>query len=103
MMIIIYFVLLMFSLEIRVPLLDQHFTSYYLSLPASMRCPQQGIEKYLFRKAFDDTGLLPPEILWRQKEGFSDGISSVEKPWYETLQDFTNQEVNDQDSLYSVS
>ena len=83
------------SLEVRVPLLDHHLTSYYLSLPASMRCPQQGVEKYLLRKAFDGTGLLPPEILWRPKEGFSDGVSSVEKPWFKSLQEFASQEVND--------
>ncbi|XP_033639717.1 asparagine synthetase [glutamine-hydrolyzing]-like [Asterias rubens] len=83
------------GLEVRVPLLDHHLTSYYLSLPASMRCPQQGIEKYLLRKAFDGTGLLPPEILWRPKVAFSDGLSSAEKPWYESLQEFACQEVSD--------
>ena len=62
------------SLELRVPLLDHHLTSYYLSLPADMRCPQQGIEKYLLRKAFDGQGLLPSEILWRPKEAFSERL-----------------------------
>ena len=85
--------ILLSSLELRVPLLDHHFTSYYLSLPASMRRPQQGIEKYLLRKAFDGTGLLPSEILWRPKEAFSDGVSSVKKSWYESLQEFVSQEV----------
>ena len=80
-------------LELRVPFLDHHFTSYYLSLPADMRCPQQGIEKYLLRKAFDGTGLLPPEILWRQKEGFSDGVSSVKTSLHERLTGFISKEV----------
>ena len=91
------------SLEVRVPLLDHHLTSYYLSLPASMRCPQQGIEKYLLRKAFDGTGLLPPEILWRPKVAFSDGLSSAEKPWYESLQEFACQEVNTKVPFYFIS
>ena len=34
------------------------------------------------RYAFDKTGLLPNEILWRQKEAFSDGVSSTARPWY---------------------
>ncbi|XP_038044894.1 asparagine synthetase [glutamine-hydrolyzing]-like [Patiria miniata] len=83
------------GLELRVPLLDHHFTSYFLSLPADMRCPQQGIEKYLLRKAFDGLGLLPAEILWRPKEAFSDGVSSVKKSWFESLQEFISQEVDD--------
>ena len=34
------------------------------------------IEKYCLRKAFDDEKFpyLPQEILWRQKEQFSDGV-----------------------------
>ncbi|XP_030846671.1 asparagine synthetase [glutamine-hydrolyzing] [Strongylocentrotus purpuratus] len=85
------------GLELRCPFLDHHFTSYFLSLPKEMRCPNKGIEKYLFRKAFDGTGLLPSEILWRPKEAFSDGVSSVEKSWYEVLQEHIETKVtNDQ-------
>lgn len=34
------------------------------------------IEKYIMRKAFDDAEqpYLPSEVLWRQKEQFSDGV-----------------------------
>ena len=34
------------------------------------------LEKYLLRKAFDtpDDPYLPAEVLWRQKEQFSDGV-----------------------------
>ncbi len=81
------------GLELRVPFLDKHFTSYYLSLPPEKRQPQQGVEKYLLRNAFSETGLLPSEILWRPKEAFSDGVSSKEKSWYSLVQDFVETEV----------
>ncbi|XP_072027527.1 asparagine synthetase [glutamine-hydrolyzing]-like [Amphiura filiformis] len=83
------------GLELRVPFLDHYFTSYYLSIPAEMRSPKEGSEKYLIRKAFDKTGLIPSEILWRPKEAFSDGVSSVKKSWYESLQEFIEQQVTD--------
>lgn len=75
------------SLEIRVPFLDHRLSSYFLSLPPEVRQPRDGIEKYLLRTAFDKTGLLPNDILWRPKEAFSDGISSIKRSWYEILQD----------------
>ena len=78
------------GLELRVPFLDKAFTSYFLSLPAKMRQPQNGIEKYLLRSAFDGhlTEYLPDEVLWRAKEAFSDGVSSLEKPWYIMLKEY---------------
>lgn len=83
------------GLEIRVPFLDHRFTSYYLSLPPELRQPKDGIEKYLLRSAFDGTGLLPDSILWRPKEAFSDGVSSMEKSWYQVIQDFCDVEIRD--------
>ncbi|XP_072179083.1 asparagine synthetase [glutamine-hydrolyzing]-like [Diadema setosum] len=83
------------GLELRVPFLDHHFTSYFLSLPKELRHPNKGIEKYLIRKSFEDTGLLPNEILWRPKEAFSDGVSSMKKSWYEVLQEHIDTQVND--------
>ena len=76
------------GLEVRPPFLDHQFTSYFLSLPAELRQPKDGVEKYLLRKAFDGTGLLPKEILWRRKEAFSDGVSSTEKSWFQLLQEY---------------
>ncbi|NXC72683.1 ASNS synthetase, partial [Anhinga anhinga] len=83
------------GLELRVPFLDHRFTSYYLSLPAEMRTPKNGIEKYLLRQSFEDSNLLPKEILWRPKEAFSDGIASVKKSWFSILQDSIDQQVDD--------
>uniref|UniRef100_UPI0025418C94 asparagine synthetase [glutamine-hydrolyzing] n=1 Tax=Euleptes europaea TaxID=460621 RepID=UPI0025418C94 len=83
------------GLELRVPFLDHRFTSYYLSLPAELRIPKNGIEKHLLREAFQDTNLLPKEILWRPKEAFSDGLTSVKKSWFSILQDYIDLQVED--------
>ena len=46
------------------------------------------MEKHLLRKAIEvmDPSLLPPSVLWRTKEAFSDGVSSQENSWYEIIQ-----------------
>jgi len=56
-------------------------------------CKQNGIEKHLLRQSFEDSNLLPKEILWRPKEAFSDGIASVKKSWFSILQDYIDQQV----------
>ncbi|KAK3108126.1 hypothetical protein FSP39_001696 [Pinctada imbricata] len=83
------------GLEIRVPFLDHRLSSYFLSITPSSKQPQQGKEKYLLRSAFSDTGLLPSDILWRPKEAFSDGITSVKRSWFEILQDHIEEQIND--------
>uniref|UniRef100_A0A8D0L5F6 Asparagine synthetase [glutamine-hydrolyzing] n=1 Tax=Sphenodon punctatus TaxID=8508 RepID=A0A8D0L5F6_SPHPU len=83
------------GLELRVPFLDHRFTAYYLSLPAELRVPKNGIEKYLLREAFQDSNLLPKEILWRPKEAFSDGMTSIKKSWFSILQDHIDHQVDD--------
>ena len=82
-------------LEVRVPFLDHCFVSYALSLPPETRCPNGQVEKYVLRKAFSDTGLVPNEILWRPKEGFSDGLASSEKPFYEFLKEHIVEKVSE--------
>lgn len=50
------------------------------------------------RKAIDVTypGLLPHEILWRQKEAFSDGVSSFKKKsWVDELKDYADSIISD--------
>ena len=79
------------GLEPRTPFLDKEFTKYYLSIPIHYRnhnVMKKG-EKYLIRKAIElyDSELLPKEVLWRTKEAFSDGVSSMEKSWYEIIQE----------------
>lgn len=77
------------GLELRVPFLDRSFVEYYLSLPSEWRCVNdKKIEKFLLREAFSvcESGLIPDEVLWRKKDGFSDGVTAMKaKPWFETL------------------
>ena len=59
---------------------------------------RDGMEKYLLRKAFEDE--LPEEIVWRRKEGFSDGVSSFEKPWYEIINEYTTEKYGIKEKEY---
>jgi asparagine synthase (glutamine-hydrolysing) len=88
------------GLEARVPLLDVEFIEAYWSIKPELRMPtylhsDNSIEKYLFRKAFDNTSimlnLLPSEVLWRKKEAFSDGVSSKERSWFQMIQEYINK------------
>ena len=89
------------GVEGRVPFLDQEFLDVAMRLnPADKMCHgrtisvgQHGgdaIEKWVLREAFSD--MLPPEIVWRQKEQFSDGIGYS---WIDTLKEMTAREVTD--------
>ena len=85
------------GLEGRVPLLDPEVIEAYWQIPAEWRHPNyKGIEKWWLRKAFEGTGLLPDEVLWRKKEAFSDGVSSKEKSWYEIIQDRCRETISDE-------
>ena len=77
------------GLEPRTPFLDRNFVSSYLSIDSRLRCHNihNYCEKWLLRSAFDGSDLLPKEILWRTKEAFSDGVSSLKKSWYEIIQE----------------
>ncbi|XP_078052229.1 asparagine synthetase [Augochlora pura] len=85
-----------YSLELRVPFLDLQFTNYYLSLDSATRQPQGGIEKHLLRSAFDDTNLLPSNILWRHKEAFSDGVTSIKKSLFQIIHEIIKDRVTDE-------
>jgi asparagine synthase (glutamine-hydrolysing) len=88
------------GLEVREPFLDLKFIKHYFSLPANIKCPRNGIEKYHLRKALEVTypGILPNEILWRQKEAFSDGVSSFKKKsWVDVLKEHANDVISDEE------
>ncbi|MNX72363.1 Asparagine synthetase B [glutamine-hydrolyzing] [compost metagenome] len=53
-----------------------------------------GIEKYILRKAFDtpENPYLPEEVLWRQKEQFSDGVGYS---WIDTLIEYCSSQITD--------
>lgn len=79
------------GVEARVPFLDREFLDVAMSFDAAHKMvPADGIEKQVLREAF--TGLLPEEILWRQKEQFSDGVGYS---WIDALRDMAESEVSD--------
>jgi asparagine synthase (glutamine-hydrolysing) len=67
------------GVEARVPFLDKEFLEVAMSIDPKEKLIDKAngrIEKYIVRKAFDtpDRPYLPDEVLWRQKEQFSDGV-----------------------------
>ena len=83
------------GLEPRTPYLDRSFVSNYLSIHPDIRnhSKQKEVEKYLIRNAFsskyfkNENGeqILPDSILWRRKEAFSDGVSSLTRSLFEII------------------
>jgi len=90
------------GLELRVPFLDHYFVHTFMSLSDDEKKPINQIEKYTLRKSFDGAGLIPDDILWRPKEAFSDGVSSIERPWFAILQDHIETIISD-DELASAT
>ena len=90
------------SLEIRVPFFDKGFVQNYMSIDPELKMCRSGYEKYLLRCSFSDD--LPETIVWRRKEGFSDGVSSLDKPWYEVINDYTTKlyNMNEKDYYKSI-
>ena len=79
------------GVEGRVPFLDKEFMDVAMRLnPADKMAANGKIEKYILRKAFED--YLPQEIVWRQKEQFSDGVGYG---WIDTLKKITSEKVSD--------
>ncbi|KAK5110729.1 Asparagine synthetase [Meristemomyces frigidus] len=89
------------GVEARVPFLDKDFLETAMNIdPAEKMITKERIEKYILRKAFDPSVLgpgekpyLPQNILWRQKEQFSDGVGYS---WIGTLKEEANRIVSDE-------
>ncbi|MEP6794840.1 MAG: asparagine synthase-related protein, partial [Saprospiraceae bacterium] len=80
------------GVEARVPFLDKVFMDVAMRLNPKDKMAGNGkIEKHILRKAFED--YLPPEIAWRQKEQFSDGVGYS---WIDSLKELANQKIMDQ-------
>ena len=92
------------GLELRVPFLDIDVINSALSIPGHIKHPRNKIEKQFLREAFskDVSGesFLPDNILNRKKEGFSDGVSNLENPWYKFVQ---TQVENKVDSAMTIN
>ena len=69
----------------------------YLSIPPALRFhgKEGNCEKYLLRKAFADSDLLPNKVLWRTKEAFSDGVSKVSRSWFTIIQEYALEKIKD--------
>ena len=89
------------GLEGRVPLLDPEFIEAYWKILPEFRMPTyKNVEKWWLREAFNKTGILPDDVLWRKKEAFSDGVSgkkSGQKSWYKIIQDWVETQVTDEE------
>ncbi len=91
------------GVEARVPFLDKDFLDMAMSLdPELKRCGlvvnnegnasnKPKMEKHIIREAFSD--YLPEEIVWRQKEQFSDGVGYN---WIDSLAEHAESQVSDQ-------
>ena len=67
---------MLFSLELRVPYLDVEMVDLSMKIPPELKIREHNgakIEKWIFRKAFEDTNYLPDEILWRYKVQYTQG------------------------------
>ncbi|CAH0005002.1 unnamed protein product [Clonostachys byssicola] len=87
------------GLEARVPFLDKEFLALAMDIdPADKMITKEKMEKYILRKAFDTSDepdnqpYLPENILWRQKEQFSDGVGYG---WIDALKDNAELHVSD--------
>jgi asparagine synthase (glutamine-hydrolysing) len=84
------------GVEPRVPFLDREFLDMAMRMDAAHKMVRKGeagpqrMEKGVLRAAFE--GYLPPEILWRQKEQFSDGVGYG---WIDGLKAHAEAQVSD--------
>ena len=86
------------GVEGRVPFLDKEFLDIAMRTnPKAKMCPGITMEKRIVREAFSD--MLPDEIVWRQKEQFSDGVGYS---WIDTLKQITAEAVSDEQMAHAA-
>jgi len=89
------------GVEARVPFLDRRFMDLAFSFDVKQKmCKDEKgakrVEKWVLRKAFDipePRHYLPKNVLWRQKEQFSDGVGYT---WIDSIKAHAESEVTDQ-------
>ncbi|KAJ1912492.1 asparagine synthetase [Mycoemilia scoparia] len=96
------------GLEARVPFLDKQFLQVAMNVrPQDKRCSKDVMEKAIIRRAFDtefegagftekelaEGPFLPHNVLWRQKEQFSDGVGYS---WIDSLKETSEKKVSDE-------
>jgi asparagine synthase (glutamine-hydrolysing) len=86
------------GMEVRVPFLDREFLDVAMGFDAVHKmCGGERMEKQVLRRSFG--GYLPDEILWRQKEQFSDGVGYS---WIDTLKETAEREISDEQFARAV-
>eukprot|EP00123_Amoebidium_parasiticum_P000873 comp11789_c0_seq1/m.6393 comp11789_c0_seq1/g.6393 ORF comp11789_c0_seq1/g.6393 comp11789_c0_seq1/m.6393 type:complete len:575 (-) comp11789_c0_seq1:501-2225(-) len=89
------------GVEARVPFLDQAFLHVAMGMDPAHKLiggtdadGRRKMEKWVMRKAFDtpDNPYLPDEVLWRQKEQFSDGVGYS---WIDGLKEHAEKVITD--------
>ena len=86
------------GVEGRVPFLDKEFLDVAMRTnPKAKMCSGTTMEKRIVREAFSD--MLPDEIVWRQKEQFSDGVGYS---WIDTLKQITAEAVSDEQMAHAA-
>eukprot|EP00322_Chrysochromulina_rotalis_P031414 CAMPEP_0115846352 /NCGR_PEP_ID=MMETSP0287-20121206/9818_1 /TAXON_ID=412157 /ORGANISM="Chrysochromulina rotalis, Strain UIO044" /LENGTH=602 /DNA_ID=CAMNT_0003300143 /DNA_START=132 /DNA_END=1940 /DNA_ORIENTATION=+ len=87
------------GLEIRVPFLDKDMLDCTMEIAGEHKMvlkgePTQQLEKWLLRAAFDtpESPFLPSDVLWRQKEQFSDGVGYS---WIDGLKEHSDKVISD--------
>lgn len=105
------------GLELRVPFLDTEFLNYSMSIRPEDKmggvknqfAQENGhrvarIEKHILRAAFAKN-YLPDEVLWRQKEQFSDGVGYS---WIDSIRSYAESQITDDefqraDEIYPIN
>jgi len=87
------------GLEVRVPFLDRYFLDAVMNFKGGSKRPDRSLgkpEKYILRASFEDKNdpYLPHEILWRQKEQFSDGVGYS---WIDGIVAYCDKKVSDKE------
>jgi len=83
------------SVRVVAPLISGELLNYAMALPPEYKQRPEGdqkIEKWIFRKAFEN--VLPEEIVWRLKQEFSQGSGSAD-----VLPKYFEETVNDEELL----
>ena len=81
------------GVECRVPFLDKDFLDASMAInPKDKMIGSEKMEKWILRKAFENE--LPKNILWRQKEQFSDGVGYG---WIDFLKEYVESNISDKE------
>lgn len=84
------------GIEARSPFMDIAFVKYCMMIDPKLKMSHDKLEKYILREAFKTTDILPMEILFREKEAFSDGVSNEKRSWHKTIQTFIDRIITDE-------